>query len=380
MATIVDPELERKAKAELERLNQEARRKAEGLEEGSEVEVVSQVEVIGRAPGVKKNLQQKAEVDRLQQMYDQPSPEEDKQIEPERNEPDEPTAREEDENEEENNSEETPEEQNKSEEESPVDKSAEYAKNLAEEQAKDQLKKVAVQQAEKAVAKEAVAAGGTAVATGAGSIIGVPALIIMGVILVIFIIALLIPIFLTVACNQDGLSGSVIRGANYVSSKLGLTPDICGPFTIEYPDVAAPDPNATGPLPPGLVNIPVGLYSVSNFSPTVSGDFPKVKPSLLPLINQVFSLAQAQGLTVIITSAARTSPPFNFSCHVLGEAVDFVLIPSAPPADIDALVAIGQTVGFGFVLDEYRNPSPSATGPHVHMGLTSAPNCSGRST
>jgi len=136
-----------------------------------------------------------------------------------------------------------------------------------------------------------------------------------------------------------------------------------------------------------FVDLPGTEWTTDNFSDTI-GDFPRVKPTVYNMVQTVFTNSQTQSLNIIVRSALRKAPQFEFSCHFLGEAVDIAfLTPIIPmgakqtPANaalIDKLLTIVRAADpNGFVQDEYRDPSPGATGGHVHMHLTPT-SCAGR--
>jgi|GEM_PF-6872895 hypothetical protein len=144
----------------------------------------------------------------------------------------------------------------------------------------------------------------------------------------------------------------------------------------------------TTTIPSGLLSvIPQQYVKPSAFGPA-KFDYPKLNPNFANIVNQIMSQAQSQGLNVLVTSALRQpGGPEGYSCHYLGEAVDIDFQPAIPiganqtPANaalIDKLLTIVRAAGPGFVQDEYRRPSRGATAGHVHLGLTSDPNCTGR--
>ncbi len=228
-------------------------------------------------------------------------------------------------------------------------------------------------------AVEGVAAGAEAGAGAVGflaatSEIWVPAVAIIGGIILILGLFMFVSVSLIGLCNSSGAAGWtawLASKGSWVTGQGDFCKDLKTATDIAQQNAPSNQPNPA--LPTGMVDIPIGLYSPSNFYPTVRGDYPQVKQAVLDKINEVYRLAQAAGLSIIITSARREAPFFAFSCHFLGEAVDFVITQQPTQARIAKLFEIGQTAGFGYVRDEYNNPSENATGSgHIHMQLNTS--------
>lgn len=225
------------------------------------------------------------------------------------------------------------------------------------------------------------AAGGTAVAGGLAATFPIwgTILAIIGVILIAICVTIFIFVVMVAKCNEDSWTGVGARLLSTASSYMGIIPaDVCDKLAINTGTSNNPNGSTTSSA---FMDLPSTEWSSAHFGDGV-GDYPRVKSAIYNSVQAVISNAQAQGLTVEVTSALRKSPPFAFSCHVLGEAVDIALSPpvsnpknpSASDAKrIDALKSIGQNSGFGYVLDEYRYPSEQANGGHVHMQLTAGP-------
>src|SRR5258708_4905624 len=194
------------------------------------------------------------------------------------------------------------------------------------------------------------------------------------------------------ACSDA--SGKAAIAAHFLPFNIGTTiTAIRGDF-CSAADTQVPSRSGGGGTSGGyslLADIPQAYISSYNFGVSIC-DFPRVKQAQLDLVNKVFANKSSAGINFVVTSALRQpncAAPHNYaySCHMLGEATDFVLIPpvgdprNPSPADaarIDALVSLGRSAGFGYIQDEYRRPSDRASGAHVHMGLSSDPNCVGR--
>ncbi len=132
-------------------------------------------------------------------------------------------------------------------------------------------------------------------------------------------------------CNQGGLKGAIANGISIVASTIpGVPTDFCGALQISD----------------------AGQYQSGGGGG--GGSF-------------------TTNMAFVLTSAYRPGPP---SADSRGETVDIALRNPTDPIGskdprIAQLIALIQSVGFkapqGYIQNEYINPSPGATGGHIHV-------------
>ena len=83
------------------------------------------------------------------------------------------------------------------------------------------------------------------------------------------------------------------------------------------------------------------------------------------MYSMVVCLHQCLGQNFVITSSHEPTPQHGPNTpHGRGQAIDFRF-----PKDPDKALCCAKKCGAGFGLNEYRNPSPRATGGHVHIQI-----------
>ena len=102
---------------------------------------------------------------------------------------------------------------------------------------------------------------------------------------------------------------------------------------------------------------PMGLYEVLPGIPAPS-----------PQMDGVLTCIEScLGVSFTLTSTTR---PGDSGAHGSGNAADVRYRgPGSTPFGADNFLCCAATCGAGFGLDEYRNPSPGATGPHIHIQI-----------
>lgn len=252
-----------------------------------------------------------------------------------------------------------------------VNRVQDAAKELAKDYAKKAVKNVAKEQA-----AAAASAAGSAIASSApvwGPILGVLAIIVLVVGLGFYVLITMVSY-----CNSGGLTGFLAKLGSRGAELIGTVPtDICAGLkidTTQFAGGAAGGGGASGSFEPTDLVTLVGLVPVDG-----STSDPRVRQCMATRVQQIFSQAQAQGISITITSAFRsggTTAGGGVSAHSRGEAVDIALRDPTVPVHgndprIQQLLSIARAAGFnppqGDTLDEYSNPAENATGGHVHI-------------